>query len=148
MSKNAPLSSSPPSITSTVMYVVELSGSLTMHLVLFDTVIQNTVSFRPLMKLMSQVCPSLMVYQVVAPTYGHMLVATKNKIVWLVSTIVPVLKSQDKVLLLTLENITTVKVLHHIALMIAAGTQTIPYGTMRTVIQEAIAVTPHVLLGL
>jgi hypothetical protein len=128
------------------MYVVELSGSLITVLVHFITV--YTVFQKHWTELMSQVCPSLMVYQVVAPTYGHMLVATKNKIVWLVSTIVPVLKSQDKVLLLTLENITTVKVLHHIALMIAAGTQTIPYGTMRTVIQEAIVVIPHVLLGL
>jgi hypothetical protein len=60
-----------------------------------------------------------------------------------------VLKSQEDVLLPTWENIITVRVLHRIPLLFHnTGTQTIPYGTMRTVIQEAIVVIPHVLLGL
>ena len=84
-----PLSPSPPSTTSTVMYVVELSGSLTTILVHFDTV--PSILW---MKLMSQGCPSLMVSLGSVPIYGHMLGASKNKMT-LLHTIVPVLKSQE-----------------------------------------------------
>ena len=47
------------------------------------------------------------------------------------------------------EHYSTARVLHSIPLLThLVGIPTIPYGTMRTVIQEAIAVIPHVLLGL
>ena len=61
----------------------------------------------------------------------------------------PVLSHLVHLLLRLLVTIITVRVLHSISLLVhLAGIQTIPYGTIKTVIQEAIAATPHVLLGL
>ena len=138
--KLVPLSPSPPSTTSTVMYVVELSASLTCILVHFIIVKLEAVCQQLWMELMLWVCPTLTVHQVVAPMYGHMLEATKKQDHILVTAPVP--SHLVPLLLRLLVSIITVRVLHSIALLIIAGTQTIPYGTMRTVIQEAIAVYP------
>ena len=83
----------------------------------------------------------------VAPIYGHMLEASKKQHHMIVTAPVP--SHLVHLLLPLLMSIITVRVLHSIPLLVhLAGIQTIPYGTMRTVIQEAIVVIPHVLLGL
>ena len=87
-----------------------------------------------------------MVHQVVAPIYGHMLGASKKQDQVVVTAPVP--SHLVHLLLRLLVTIITVRVLHSIPLLVHAGIQTIPYGTMRTVIQEAIAVIPHVLLAI
>ena len=95
---------------------------------------------------MSQDCP-LTVHQVVTHIYGHMLEVTKKQDHMIVTAPVP--SYLVHLLLRLLVTIITARVLHSIPLLLhLAGTQTIPYGTMRTVIQEAIAVMPHMLLGL
>ena len=143
-----PLSFYPPSTSTTVMYVVELLGSLISTLVRSSTVYQDTFIHRPWVELMSHAGLSI--------THGAP--GGRNHI-WTYAgasrnlspdrVTVPVLRIQEYLLLPTWENITTVRVLHSIPLLThLAGTQTILYGTMRTVIQEAIAVIPHVLLGL
>ena len=99
------------------------------------------------MELTSRVCPSLMVHQIIVTIFGHMLEATKKQHHMFVTAPVP--SHLVHLLLRLLVSIITVRVLQSINLLLqSAGIPTIPYGTMRTVIQEAIAVIPHVLLGL